>query len=161
MTFNFAPTGRRMSTMSAVSPFTYRDGATFQQILRELETTLNEVIEWTQNVSEVLASVDSISRNAATKAELAKAITDMTRDMEILRIALTDLISDATNTGTAIDPVDGKLKGVNDALGNLYDNVRVFARFASEDDMTVSQLESLDQSARQIDLAPTATLNDH
>lgn len=166
MNFMFgAPVNRAFARPSAVSPFTYRDGATFQEILRALEESISQIVSWTEEFTEAVVGIEGRVRDLETtrptKEEVEERVQVVERALAQARIDLEALIHTATNVGSATDPTDGVVKDIDSALGQIYNFVRVFARFAREEDLTAAQFDALAHEARHADLAPLTAINDH
>jgi hypothetical protein len=141
--------------IDSVTPFTYRDNATYLSILKTLETTVNALID---NINEV--SINNAGGLNAFKTYVDDALT-------ALRAELLELINsiELDNGATVLDPTTGnRTEALSKALGNVYDNARIFAYFAKQYDdlnLTAADYDALMLKARHYDLAPTyPTLSD-
>jgi hypothetical protein len=145
------------SPINPVTPFTYRDNATFLTILRGLEERLNTLIE-AVNLAD-----------GAGVSNLNQAIAQLTNALNLSLVSvenrLTDLVESSHDEDIALDPTNGMhVEGVSLVIGRVYDNVRVFAYFAKQYDLlalTAADYDLLAHSARHFDLGVTyPTIND-
>lgn len=145
------------SPITPVTPFTYRDNATNVTILRSLELKLNDLIA---KINEVAAT------DASNLGEgLNQLVLEFNASLNSVRDELVALVEGSHDESVATDPTTGlRLQGLSRVVGNVYDNVRIFAYFAKQYDdveMTAAQYDALQYSARHFDLAPLyPTLND-
>jgi len=145
------------SPLNPVTPFTYRDNATFLTIQHSVVKRLNELIDLVN-----LA-------NAQDESNLNQAILDLTNSLNLtlqnMYADLTALIAGSHDESVATDPTNGvRLEGLSTVISRVYDNVRVFAYFAKQYDdllLTASEYDTLSYSARHFDLGITyPILND-
>lgn len=133
--------------INQVTPFTYRDNATYLTILKGLTCKLNELI---LEINESLGDAqDNVT--AALAAMLAYV------NAEIARLeAIIDL---ADGDGIVFDPTQGQTKkGVGQVISRTYDNTRIYAYFAKEYDAlgwTAAYYDGLQAESRHFDLAMT------
>ena len=145
------------SPVNPVTPFTYRDNATFLTILHALERRVNEII----------AAVNLANDQDATN--LNEAILELTNSLNLtvqnVYTELTAMIDGSHDESVATDPTNGnRLSGLSTVISNVYDNARIFAYFAQQYDellLTASAYDALEYSARHFDLGITyPILND-
>ena len=142
--------------INQTTPFTYRDNRTYLGILSDLRDGLNQL------------NTDVANLDTSTNANVNGAITEILRQMNA---TLTELeaewigrFGDAIdNNVVSFDPTRGeRFVSVSKAMSNVYDNVRVFAYFASQYDglgLTALEYDNLNFTARQYDLAPLSVIN--
>lgn len=134
--------------VSNVTPFTYRDGNTYLDILNRLR----------EKVEDVIAALNTLNlTNADQHNTIIITLTSQFNDALLaLRIELTDLIEAANESPVVQDPTTGVLtQGLTKALSNVYDNARVFAYFAKQYDdeqLTAAQQDARNLTARHFDL---------
>lgn len=133
--------------VSNVTPFTYRDGGTYLTILRKLQDKLNEVIEHYNEGENANAVAHSLIVSELTNL-IAESISSLRKEFEGIN-----------DEYTVADPTTGRrVTGLTQALGNVYDNTRVFAYFASEldeRDLTAAAMDAANSTARHFDLGAT------
>ena len=138
-------------------PFTFRDGLTTLELIERLrhalirlQSDVNKSGEHTQ------ANLDSIQR------ELEGTASAMMDAMRALESDMRALVHDAVATGTAESPVRGVVQPVQTVIGDMYDNVRVFALFAADYDgmgLTAEEYDKMSINARLYDLHATDVYN--
>lgn len=151
------PTDMVFTPINPVTPFTYRDTATFLTILSGLESKLDSLIAEINSVSQTDA--DNLSTGIANLAN------QLNLEMANLRAELLQWVVGSHNEGVATDPTNGKLaQGLSVVVSRVYDYARIFAYFAKQYDdlgMTAADYDALNYAARHYDLAPLyPTLND-
>jgi hypothetical protein len=146
----------RFAPVNPVVPFTLRDTASFLTILhglREHVDTLTEHIN---------------TQDADNHSAWQKAIDDLTNALNLAILNVYNDLLERVDVGAdslADDPTTGKRNmGLSRVVGNVFDNVRIFAYFAGQYDalnLTAADFDALNYSARHFDLAPLyPTLND-
>lgn len=158
--------------LSNITPFTYRDGATFLECLEDVRQKTNEVVESFNGligmVNDVLADQALIRQEMAemeTRVELANAKLSESVDLRLksLRIELLDAIGKAM-TGVADDPTSGKTAvPVSIVLSNVYDYARLnggFAKRLDEQELTALDMDGAEHTARHLDLSRDDTIDD-
>jgi len=145
--------GYRYGPVNQVTPFTYRDNATYLTILNDLSCRLNTIIT---EVNDALTAQD-----AEVQADLAAMKTYI--DSEIARLEA--LIIGSHDESIAFDPTNGtRTEGLSTVVSRVYDNVRIYAYFAKQYDdlnMTAATYDGIGYSARHFDLGVTyPTFND-
>lgn len=144
------------SPISEVQPFTYRDNESYLKQLSRLRDYVRENLQRLNNQEIVDVSY------------LLKSINDLSASFNAQIDTLEASIAAYTGLGeyTAFDPTNGlNTENLSMVLGNVYDNVRIFAYFAVDyDNLNMTALEYDNYLAtmpvRQMDLAPLyPTLN--
>jgi hypothetical protein len=141
--------------LSNVTPFTYRDGATYLETLEELRRKFNELVAFLNSLNGVIG--DIYEEIADVRGEIVASEKRQIDALNALRTELLGLIEDSSASGLAHDPTSGQLRSVDDVLSRVYDYTRVHARFAADMDarsLTAAQLDALQERARHADLAP-------
>lgn len=139
--------------INSVTPFTYRDNATYLTILKGLETTVNALI----------TNINDVSTNNAGGLN---ALRDYVNDALIaLRVELLTIVEGLESDATALDPTNGtRTESISKVIGRVYDNLRIFGYFAKQYDelnYTAAEYDALQLGARHYDLGITyPTLND-
>jgi hypothetical protein len=143
--------------INSVTPFTYRDNATYLTILHKMQ----------EKVAELITTVNSLNEN--TSEDLNKGFVEMVIQLNTVITALHDefvsLLEAASGESLVNDPTTGvRSEGLSRVVSNVYDNTRIFAYFAKQfDDLqqTAISYDALELSARHFDLGITyPTLND-
>ena len=155
----------RFKPLTNITPFTYRDGATYLQILERLRELVNEVVVKTNEVIQTVN--EAVAELAGTRQwveeRLAAYTVEQDRKFDLLRQELIQLIEDSTAAGVIVNPTNGLTEPVEKVVSDVFDNVRVHARFAVDmdiRDLTVAQLEAEGFTARHLDLSPLDDTND-
>ena len=143
--------------IDSVTPFTYRDNATYLTILTGLKDKVNDLVEYVNNGFD--------TDNSNINNGLSGLRTELINDINQLRTDLTTLIEGSHDESIAFDPTNGThLEGLSTVISRVYDNVRVFAYFAKQYDnlnLTALQYDTLQYTARHFDTGVTyPTLND-
>lgn len=143
--------------IDSVTPFTYRDNATYLSILHSLQEKVNDLID---NVNSGFATASNNNSNG-----LGGLRTELLNDINQLRADLTKLIEGSHDESIAFDPTNGtQLEGLSTVISRVYDNVRLFAYFAKQYDnlnLTAAAYDALQYTARHFDLGVLyPTLND-
>ena len=145
------------SPVNQVTPFTYRDNATYLTILHGLQHKVNELISTLNNLNESVTADMNIG--------FAEMVADLNVTLNSLRDELVALVEGSHDESIADDPTNGqRLQGLSTVVSRVYDNVRVFAYFAKQYDElehTALEYDALQLTARHFDLGITyPTLND-
>ena len=138
-------------------PFTFRDGLTTLELIERLRHALIQLqSDVNENGERTQANIESIRR------ALDGAVSAMSDDMAALESEMRALVHDAVATGAVESPVRGIVQPVQTVIGDMYDNVRVFALFAADYDgmgLTAKEYDELSINARTYDLHATDMYN--
>jgi hypothetical protein len=145
------------SPINAVTPFTYRDNATYLTILHALQDKVNDLITTLNTLN--------LSVTADMNIGFAQMVAELNASLNTLRDELILLVAGSHDESVATDPTNGqRFQGLSTVVSHVYDNVRVFAYFAMQYDemeQTALAYDTLELSARHFDLGITyPTLND-
>lgn len=152
--------------LSTVTPFTYRDGATYLELLNAIKESVKELVGWVteagDEIDALYARIAEVEKSADRKiAEGLKAIRD---DNEKFRAELLKLVGEISTGGASFNPTNGTThEPISKVISDVYDYVRVHAMFAADMDvldMTAAQLDARSWSARHHDLSPLDPTND-
>lgn len=139
--------GYGINPINQVTPFTYRDNATYLTILNGLCDYLNTLVD---QINTIIGDFED-STNAAL-AELLDYINS-----EIAR--LEEILNSADGDAFIFDPTQGQLKkGSGQVVSRVYDNTRIYAYFANEYDalgLTAKAYDDAQYLARHYDLSIT------
>lgn len=147
--------------INMVTPFTYHDGMTYlarleylcQKINEEIVPAVNEAVTVSNATSETLAGILT-----EVDARLALFASQQADILSEFRTEMIGLIHEATGSGTALNPTNGRIEPVAKVISDLYDNVRVHAYSALElDGLDLTALEYDERAywlARYFDLTP-------
>lgn len=169
--------GLRGAASTLVTPFLYRDNATFTEALELLRQRLEQlagqdraIMEQLIKTVEQLREIQSRAieqmrdENAKRAAEIDAQIVEMRREIQRLETKI-----QAHNEGQTVmrGVVHGDIavQPLRDVLNDIYDNARDFAEFARNIDRnapTAKQYDEAAQTARRIDLgdAPKAEMGE-
>lgn len=144
--------GVGFSPIDAVVPFTYRDNATYLQILENLK----------DKVEEIRIAINAESSNNAGGLNALRE--ELFAALDVMRTELEAMIEALQGEVTVLDPTTGnRIESLSVALSHVYDNNRIYAYFARQYDelnLTAAEYDALQYSARQFDLVVTyPTLN--
>lgn len=138
------------------APFTYRDSATFLEILRNLECY----------VETLQAEIDALNVSDTTNLDIVNAeMSVLVTQFNSAIAAVTMLIEGSHDESIAFDPTNGtRIEGLSTVISRVYDNLRIYGYFAKQyDELLITALayDSMNYSARHYDLAVIyPTLND-
>ena len=139
------------SPVNTVTPFTYRDNATYLTILHGLQHKVNELITTLNNLNESVTADMNIG--------FAEMVAELTLMVNAVRDELVALVAGSHDESIATDPTNGKrLQGLSTVVSRVYDNTRIFAYFAKQYDLldqTAAQYDARAVSARHFDLGIT------
>lgn len=148
-------------SVGGVTPFTYRDGATYLTLLNEIISLVNQIVdvvnEDNNNVDGLMAEVNAKikeldDRVSYTLAGFKNSISGWIKEMQ-------------DEKGSIYDPTNGTLANpFSVVMERIYDNVRIYAYFARQYDdlgLTAAEYDALEYTARHYDLGVThPTLSD-
>lgn len=145
------------SPVNSVTPFTYRDNATYLTILHALQDKVNELITTLNTLN--------LSVTADMNIGFAEIVAELNASLNAVRDELIALVAGSHDESVATDPTTGlRLQGLSTVISNVYDNVRIFAYFALQYDeleLTALAYDTLEYTARHFDLGVThPVLND-
>lgn len=158
--------------LSNITPFTYRDNATYLEQLEDLRSKLNTIVgEFNGLIDGVNAIVQD---QAAIRVEMAQtiqrvndALTEQDADVDKRLLALHDELVELIGvamSGVCDDPTNGKTaQPVSQVISRVYDYARVFGWFAKRfDDLgqTAATIDGHGHTARHHDLSPSDVLDD-
>jgi len=149
--------------ISNVTPFTYRDGATYLKLLEDFRGEINGLkrgrkedqehhndtidefngalgrlakllSEEIERVeSETAAEIERVERE--TDEEFASVRRDTGNEFDRVETWFREIVRETHEQGVTLDPTNGtRLSSVSKVLGNTFDNLRVHAMFASDYD---------------------------
>lgn len=135
------------SLLTNVTPFTYRDGETFLQILKRLRKWIHDAI------------IELEGQIQDTRDEDQAALDALAAQFNAQLAAINTLLIGFQTAGiddVVFDPTTGTTTAIEIALGHVYDNTRYYAYFADQlDDFekTAAQWDNMQYTARHFDLA--------
>lgn len=143
--------------INSVTPFTYRDNATYLTILHGLQKKLTELIDAFNEANS--------SQSNNLDAKIAQLRAELTLLVDNLQAEVISLIEGSHDESIAFDPTNGShVEGLSTVISRVYDNLRIYAYFARQYDelnWTAKQYDDMDLSARHYDLGATyPTFND-
>lgn len=151
--------------MSGVSPVTYSESLTFQEMLYIIKAKVDEIVTFTETLSVAVNTItEGLEANRlAILKETDEKIAAFRKEMEITVFELKNLIAEVSIGGSAYDPTDGTdHKPVSEVLERIYDHLRTAAEFAGNSDSlerTAGELDGRSLTARQLDLDPQKVTN--
>lgn len=146
--------------LSTVTPFTYRDGATYLELLELIKQAVKELVGWSGEVKDELDAMEEHIKQIeiASANSIRLGLAEIRAENAKFRAEVLNLIAEATTSGSAFNPTNGKVEPVSKVMVDVYDNVRVFAWFVDDIDamdITVEDFEALDLSVEHFDLGAT------
>lgn len=143
--------------LASVVPFTYRDNISYLQKLEYLSKWIRNAISI---IEQNISTVEQNDSNAITNL-----INQLNNTLNAFVSEWDTVLQGLQDSATVLDPVNGiRNEPLNQALGNMYDNLRYYAYFADQLDAfsyTAAQWDAIGYTARHFDLAlaysPTTT----
>ena len=144
---------------SNVTPATYDESLTYYEQLAHLRDYMQSVLnESDSNDKKLRETVERITKL------VDEFVVKLTADFDAYREYIEDMVERSRDSMLAWNPTKGtRHESVNDAIDDVYDNLRVFAMFTKQLDdlgMTAKEWDGRGLTARHFDLHMTTYIND-